>query len=269
MKKINFRFIFLFAAIFGLLVFLHSSGILGPVERAIQTGLNPVASRLHLFSKRLNIFYHNQTRKGDLSLKINELEGRVEELTVENASFKKMEEENVKLRQYLRFFNDKEDLQRVLANVIAREASAGEEDRGDFIINRGRADGLRAGLAVIDEKGALVGKIVAVEEKSARVTLVTNTNCKLAAAILNGNRTVGVTSGNLDLTINLDFVPQTADIKINDIVVTSVLDPGIPAGLAIGRVISVDKGTNEVWQRVSAEPIVDFDKLFIVAVILP
>lgn len=269
MKKINFRFIFLFAAIFGLLVFLHKSGILGPVERAVQTGLNPVAVRFYSFSKELNIFYNDQSKKGDLLSEINKLEGRVEELVLENASFKKMEEENVKLRQYLRFFKDKEDLKYVLANVIAREASAGEEDKGDFIINRGRADGLRVGLAVIDANGALAGKIVAVEEKSARVTLVTNANCKLAAAILDANRTVGVTSGNLGLTVNLDFVPQTADIKIDDLVVTSVLDPGIPAGLVIGQVISVDKGTNEVWQRVSAEPIVNFEKLFIVAVILP
>jgi rod shape-determining protein MreC len=91
----------------------------------------------------------------------------------------------------------------------------------------------------------------------------------LAAAVLNGNRTVGVTGGNLGLTINLDFVPQTANVKIDDIIVTSVLDQNIPSGLAIGRVISADKGTNEVWQRVVAEPIVDFDKLFIAAVILP
>jgi rod shape-determining protein MreC len=269
MKKINFKFLFFFAATIGLLVFLHSSGIIAPVEKVIQIGLNPVASRLQVFSGRLNIFYRDQTRKGDLSAQISVLEERVEKLTVENASLKKLEEENLKLRQYLRFFTDKEDLKKVLANVVARESSAGEGERGDFIIDRGRADGLYEGLVVIDEKGVLVGKIIAVEEKSSRVNLVNSSECKLAAAVLNGQRTIGITSGNLGLTINLDFVPQTAEIKVDDILVTSGLEPNIPLGLAIGKVIFVDKGTNEIWQKVSAEPIVDFDKVFIVAVILP
>lgn len=269
MKKINFKFIFLFAAIFGLLVFLHNSGFIAPVERIIQVGLNPIASRFQNVSGRLNIIYHNQTRKGDLAVQITTLEERVENLTVENASLKKLEEENLKLRQYLLFFSDKGDLKKVLANVVARESSAGEGQRGDFIIDRGRADGLYEGLAVVDEKGVVVGKIIAVEEKSSRVILVNDSKCKLAAAVLNGERTIGVTSGNLGLTINLDFVPQTADVKVDDILVTSGLEPNIPLGLAIGRVIFADKGTNQIWQKVSAEPIVDFDKVFIVAVILP
>lgn len=269
MKRLNLKFLFLFSAAFGLLVFLHNSGAIAPVERLLQTALNPVSSRLSAAAGRFNLFYRSQTRKGDLSSRIDYLESRLEEMTVENASLKKMEEENIKLRQYMNFFNDHEGVKRVMANVVARESFGLEGERGDFIIDRGSADGLYEGLAVIDEKGALVGKVVKVEERSARLKLAIDQDCQLAAAVIRSGRTIGITSGNLGLTINLNFVPQTADVRQGDIIVTSGLEPNIPSGLAIGRVTSVDKGTNEIWQKVNAEPVVDFDKVMMVAVIMP
>jgi rod shape-determining protein MreC len=269
MKKINLKLIFFFAATVGLLVFLHKSSVIAPLERGLQSLLNPVASRLHIFSGKINIFYQDQTVKGDLVSKIDALEGEVEKLTIENASLKRMEEENLKLRQYLNFFNDKESIKRVMANVAARDFFSNESSQQDLIIDRGRADGLYAGLAVVDEKGAMVGKISNVEERSARVSLLTNNRCNVAVTILDGKRTLGATSGNLGLTMNVDFVPQSAELEKGDILVSSGLESDVPAGLAVGRVISVDKGTNEIWQKVSAEPVVDFDKVFIVAVIIP
>jgi rod shape-determining protein MreC len=269
MKRLNLKFLFIFSAIFGLLVFLHNSGTLAPVEGALQFVLNPISSRLQSLSGKLNLLYRSQTRKGDLSSVIEDLESKLEQATIENSSLKKMEEENIKLRQYLGFFNDHEGFKRVMANVVARESFGRDGERGDFIIDRGSSDGVYEGLAVIDEKGAVVGKTVAVEERSARLKLSTDPECKLAAAVLRGGRTIGTTSGNLGLTVNLDFVPQAAEIARGDIIVTSGLEPNIPSGLAIGRVTLVDKGTNEIWQKVNAEPVVDFDKIFMVAVVLP
>ncbi len=269
MKKLKLRFLFLFLAAVGLLVFLHNSRIIAPIEGVLQTVLNPVSSKLHVFAGKFNLLYRNQTRKGDLSSRIDYLESSLEEVTIENASLKKMEEENIKLRQYLDFFDDHEGFKKVMANVVAREVLSQEQEKSDLIIDRGSGDGLYEGLVVMDEKGAVVGKIVAVEERSSRLKIVTDQECKLAAAVLSGSRTVGTTAGNLGLTINLDFVPQSAMIKPGDIIVTSGLEPNIPSGLAIGRVTMVDKGTNQIWQKVNAEPVVDFDKIFIVAVVLP
>jgi len=269
MKKVNLKFLFLFAAIFGLLVFLHGSGFLSPVEGVVQSVLNPIAAKFQSLSGGFNLAYRRQTDKVDLAAKVEALESSLEAMTVENASLKKMEEENAKLRQYLDFFDDRNGLRRVMANVIARGGFDQSEGQGDFFIDRGSIDGIFEGLAAIDEKGALIGKVIAVEERSSRIALTTGANCRLAAAVLSGGRTIGMTSGNLGLTINLDFVPQNAEVKEGEVVVTSGLEPNIPSGLAIGRVISVDKGTNEIWQKVGAEPAVDFDKVFIVAVILP
>lgn len=269
MKKINLKLFFFFAATVGLIVFLHNSGIISPLEKGLQSLLNPVASRLHFFSGKINIFYHDQTRKGDLSSRIGELEEEVERLVVQNASLEKMEEENIKLRQYLNFFNDNDDVKRLMANVVARDFLSSDSGKQDFIIDRGSGDGIYPGLAVVDEKGAMVGKVSSVEEKSARISLLTSDDCKVAITILNGNRTIGSTAGNLGLTMNVEFVPQSAELEKGNILVTSGLESNIPAGLAVGRVIYVDKGTNEIWQKVGAEPVVDFDKIFMVAVIMP
>jgi rod shape-determining protein MreC len=242
---------------------------LAPIEKILQSFLNPVGVKLQVFSGRINLFYRRQTNQEDLSAKAESLSKELEILIVENAALKKMEEENTKLRQYLNFFNNQNDLKRVMANVVARESLDESGVLGDFIIDRGLSDGLYPGLAAVNERGALVGKIITVEEKSARLILTTGADCHLAAAVLNGGRTIGTTSGNLNLTINLNFVPQTAEVEKGDVIITSGLESGVPAGLAIGRIISVDKGTNEIWQKVVAEPVVDFDDVFMIAVILP
>ncbi len=138
-----------------------------------------------------------------------------------------------------------------------------------IIIDRGESDGLEKGLVVIDDKGVVVGKIVATKGKIAQVLLTNNPECKLAAKILNDANTSGITEGELGLTISMGFIPQTNEIRVNDIVVTSGLEEAIPRGLVIGRVTAVARESNELWQRALLEPLSDPNSLIIVSVLLP
>jgi rod shape-determining protein MreC len=82
-------------------------------------------------------------------------------------------------------------------------------------------------------------------------------------------RTTGVTEGDMGLTIKMQFVPQGENVKEGDIVISSGLEENIPHGLVIGKVIRVEKDSNEVWQSLVIESIVDLDELKIVSVIKP
>lgn len=251
-----------------LLIFLHFTGLLRPAGKYLEIALNPAIAKSQVWSSGIRLWYKDTFYHGDLAAENRALKSQVEELTAANVELKKVQDENSQLRQHLKFLEGDTKQKYVMANVVSREVFSGpEESRGDLIINKGREDGLIPSLAVLNEQGVVVGKITKVEEKTSAFVLITNSDCKFAAAIGDKGRTIGITSGNLGLTINMDFIPQSEKINIGDVAATSGLEPGIPAGLVIGRVNKVDKDSNEIWQSVNLEPLANLDDLIIVSVI--
>jgi rod shape-determining protein MreC len=270
MKKINLKLIFLFLATGALLIFLHFVGWLAPIERVVYLAFNPVAVRLQSWSANLTQKYSNSINEGNLAAKASDLEGRVETLMVENASLKKLQDENSVLRQHLKFLESGDTKKYLLASVVSREILNGpEESLGDLVISKGSDDGILVGLVVLDETGAVVGKITSVENKVSRVTLITNSGCKMAATLRNTNRTIGLTEGNLGLTINMNYIPQVETINLGDLAVTSGLEASIPRGLLIGQIAKVDRGSNDIWQSANIQPAANLDNLTIVSVLIP
>jgi rod shape-determining protein MreC len=270
MKKINLKLIALFLATLVLLIFLRAVGWLAPVNRAFFFVFNPAAARLQSWSNALNQKYSNSVYQGDLAAQVGDLKKKVEQLTSANASLNKLQDENSVLRRHLKFLESGEPKKYVLANVVSRKIlNSPEESAGDLIIDKGRDDGLVAGLAVLDEIGAVIGKVTVAEEKISRVTLVTNSGCKMAATLQNVGRTIGVTNGNLGLTVDMNYIPQTEKVGIGDLAVTSGLETNIPRGLLIGQVAKVNKDSNDIWQSANIQPSANLDNLTIVSVIVP
>jgi rod shape-determining protein MreC len=270
MKKVNLKLIALFIATLVLLVFFHAIGWLSPLERALYFILNPVGAKLQSISSGITEKYSASVRQGDLSAQILDLQNKVEQLTAANAGLKNLQDENSVLRQHLKFLDSSQIKKYVLANVVSREVLNGpQENQGDLIINKGSDDGIISGLVVLDETGAVVGKITSVEEKISRATLITNSACKMAATLRNVNRTIGITSGNLGLTVNMDYIPQVENVAVGDLAVTSGLEANIPRGLLIGQVAQVSKGSNDIWQSANIQPAANLDNLTIVSVIIP
>jgi rod shape-determining protein MreC len=269
MKKLNLKLTVLFLATSALLIFLYFIGVLSPVEKGLSFVLNPVVAKLQAWSSGLRLQYEEGIRRDDLSAELSDLKKQVALLTVKNASLKKVEEENSNLRQHLKFLENGDKKKYVLADVISREVFNGvKEDHGDMIIDKGKDAGITLSAVVLNEQGAVVGKITEVKEKTSRFMLVTNSVCKFAASLQNGTRTIGVTSGNLGLTVNMDYISQTEVVATGDLVVTSGLEAGIPRGLVIGQVAKVNKSGNEIWQSVNIQPLADFDDLTIVSVLV-
>lgn len=253
----------------GLLIFLHYTRILAPVERLLVKAGQPLYSKFYEWSSSSRAKYDARVNKLDKDARISDLERQLSELTVANAKMQELEGENQKLREYLNFF-DTQKLNYLLARVTAQENFLDAAKYGqNIVINRGQKDGVVPGLAVINSSGVVVGKVLAVADNSSRVCLLTNNTCKLAVSILNQNRTIGVTEGDLGLTVKINFVGQTEKINPEEIVVTSGLETSIPAGLVVGRVSQIDNNQNDVWQNINVEPLVNFDNLGVVSVVLP
>ena len=122
-----------------------------------------------------------------------------------------------------------------------------------IIINKGSAQGLSAGLAVIGGNG-VVGQITAVGLTSAEVTLTTEKDqSEPVMVVRNGLRAIAVGSGR-EGTINVPFLPLGADIRIGDALVTSGIDGTYPVGLAVATVTQVEKNPASPFAKVSAQP---------------
>lgn len=262
------KYIWLIAVV-GLLVFLHAIKILTPVESFVTGILRPMLSGFYSVSSSVRTTYNEQTSKRDLLAHINQLEDQANKLTVENAKLKNLEEENQILRQHLKFFA-KSEQNYILGNIISRGSLDNPVSQGNTVtINKGAKDGLLPGLPVVSSRGIIVGKIISVKSNLSEVYLITNQACKLAATMQNQDKTSGTVNGELGLIVKMEFIPQTEEIKVGDTIVTSGLEQNIPRGLVIGKVIQVNKESNELWQSAVIEPLVDLDELVIVSVLLP
>lgn len=227
-----------------------------------------------LQSTVVDLFYrftNNFKFKNDseLELKVADLQNSLTDNMVDEATIKALEEENAKLRDLLNFTETK-NLNLMLANVIARQSFIGiNSQEQNLIIDKGVKDGIIEGLAVLSERGSVVGKVVEVKESSALVCLLNNRNCQIAVSILNRDKSLGLIEGEKGLSIKMNLIPQTEEVNVNDIVVSSGLDNLIPRGLSLGRIYQIEKKANDIWQSALIDPIINFDDLIIVAIVLP
>jgi rod shape-determining protein MreC len=249
--------------VFGLLLFLHFTKIISPLENYLIRISQPALNRLHLSSGK------QIEDSVDWKAKADSLQTQINNLVVDSARLQELQSENEQLRAYLNFFNSYKR-RAVLANVISQDNFLDAAKYGqNIMIDKGEKDKLIPGLALVNEQGVIIGKVLQTKSNSASACLLINESCKLAVSILNQNKTIGVSAGELGLTVKINFVSQMEKINVSDTVITSGLEKNIPAGLVLGRVSQVDNNENDVWQNITVEPLVDFNNLGVVSVLMP
>ena len=67
--------------------------------------------------------------------------------------------------------------------------------------------------------------------------------------------------------MNLNYIPQEQDIKINDLVITSHLDEIIPANLIVGNIEKIGSEEEEIFKNALISSFIDYNSLYLVAVI--
>jgi len=134
------------------------------------------------------------------------------------------------------------------------------------IINRGSNDGIQRGMPVVTNQG-LVGRVDAVIADAARIQLITdpasNVNVRLKNAEANASL-IGSVTGD----VTLDLIPQDVALQAGDLVLTSGLGGGYPPDLIVGQVVNVRTRDFDLFQQATVQPVVDFNRLQIVLVII-
>ncbi len=125
-----------------------------------------------------------------------------------------------------------------------------------IVVDKGLAQGVKAGSPVIDESGVL-GQVTRVYPMMSEVTLVIDR--EQAIPVLNtrtGARSVaygdpGTQGGSLELR----FMAGNADVQQGDVLATSGVDGVYPAGLSVARIEKVERRADSGFARIYCQPL--------------
>lgn len=160
-----------------------------------------------------------------------------------------LESENARLRSLLGVENKQVD-KRLVAEVIGVDHNPFDLE---LLINKGSNDEVFIGQTVIDALG-VVGQVVEVSAYSSRVLMIADATHAVPVVVdRNGVRATLSGMGRLDL-LELQFVPDTTDIVVGDLLLTSGLGRRFPAGYPVAEVVSVEHHPGEAFATIFAAP---------------
>lgn len=253
--------IVLAAVVVGLIA-LALGGYLRPVSRYL---LAPVISAQTWTATRfaaIKSYISSPQDMNRLRQQNSDLNAEVSRLQAEIISLKQQIDETRVLSALVDFARVNPEYRYVAASVIGRDPSPFLQY---VIINRGSDDGLRRGMPVVTQQG-LVGRVAAVTAGAARIQLITDPGSKINVRI-EPSRAEAVLQGEITGDVSLDMIPQSAEVKTGDIVLTSGLGGNYPPNILLGQVTGVRSRDNDLFQRASVQPVVDFNQLEILLVI--
>ncbi len=161
------------------------------------------------------------------------------------------------------------DFEPVVARIIARPPSPYQQE---IMISAGSGDGIKKNAPVVTEEG-LVGLVTDVTDSTARITLITDQSSAVSAVVLESGAAGVVKHGASSSSLILDRVEKDEMVEEADTVVTSgwkteKFESLFPRGIPIGIVESVGQQDVDLFKRVQITPLVDFDSLSMVIVLL-
>jgi len=224
-------------------------GLLSPVQRGVNATVGGISEAWRGWAFHRATYEENRR----LEAQVRELEAQLQERSHRAQEAEQLRDE-LGLRKVL-------PLETLAAEVVSRD---GLPWFRSLTIDRGTEDGVALNSPIMSPNG-VVGRVVAVGPHAARVQLLLDRDAG-AGVLIERSRVNGVVSGQVaggeaasgDLV--LKYVPERADVRVGDAIVTSGLDRIYPKGLLVGRVDFVGKGAG-LFREIRVEPSARFDRL--------
>lgn len=235
----------------------HVRGILSMVLTPIQFAVSKPIELIDNLGTTIST--HDTLVKENLDLKAQELllKAQVQRLLA-------LETENNQLKALLR------SSAQVQGKLLIAQLLAVDTDPfvHQVMLDKGTREGVFIGQPVLDANGVM-GKIIQAGPISSRVLLVNDPHSGVPVQVArNGVRAIAM-GDSLTGKLRLVNVSQTADIKVNDILVTSGLGENYPEGYPLGRVSSIVKDPAFQFADIIVEPSAHLDRARQVLLVWP
>jgi rod shape-determining protein MreC len=261
MRKMR-TFVLIVCVLFFVVV-MHFVGILRPLESLLRKILRPGAAALY----QLHVELDNEAR----TLTVDEVRKAhknnlevIRTLQVDQAALSLLKEENSTLRQQLQFVKSR-SLRVVSADVVSKNI---DPFGSSIIIDTREIEESLDGRPVITDNGILVGKVTKTEDDIAIVRLIDDHQSRIASTILEKSSSIGVVEGGHGLSVQMNLIPQHADVSIGDMVLTSGLEEFMPHGLLVGTVVAVEREPFQPFQRAIISPARSLNTISVVSIVL-
>jgi rod shape-determining protein MreC len=210
--------------------------------------------------------FHAKSENEDLHSEVKDLRNRV--IEQETAA-----QENKRLRELLAYVDGPsfpEDYRPVAASVVARPPTP---FRQEIVIAAGSDVGVHLNDPVVTDDG-LVGLVTEVWGGGAKVRLITDQGSAVSSVVVGSEAAGVVRQGASQNSLVLDRVGKDALVKENDLVITAGwqtlrFESLYPRGIKIGVVKSVGQQDVDLYKRIQIAPLVNFDSLASVIVLVP
>lgn len=238
------------------LSFLDNAGILLKPRAFATTLILPAQGAFLRAGQGVGNFLSFFTFWKSGSLKINNLEMRLRELTVEAEKVKNLEAENKALREQLGIPFSKEK-KMIMAGVVGFPH--------ELMIDKGAKDGVKMGMTVI-YKDIYIGKVSKALFNSSLVLTASDPLSKITG-VTSKTRAKGIATGQFGSGVSLEKVVSEDSLVLDDVVLTSGED-GILKGLLIGKISEIKKEEAGVFQSAKLSIFIDYSKLTMVFVLV-
>ncbi len=144
----------------------------------------------------------------------------------------------------------------------------GVSDPQFFILDQGESSGVRKGEAVVIANN-MIGKITETNPTSSKVTLINSKSLSFTGQLESG--ALGVVRGQGEL-LEIGNVLSSEDIRRGSFVTTKGGEDlgglGIPPDLIVGKIVSIEKKSSDLFQKANIQSLVNFPKLSEVFVVI-
>jgi len=249
-------------AILAVAVIMTLNFFQNPVRNFFYLVSAPIHKTLWGAGERVSDFFETIAEFKNLKKENEDLKLKINSLLAENAQLIELKNENKILKTALNL-GLQEEFKLTLAQVIGKDIS-----QDSLLINKGAKDGLTKNLPVITEQKNLVGRISEVYNDFSKVMLISSKDSSFNAKV-SEQEIFGVVKGKGGLDLFIDRVPQDKELKVGDILVTSVLGGIFPKGLLVGEIREIKKSDLEPFQQAEISSFFDIGKLGNLFVITP
>ena len=227
----------------------HRQHHLDTVRRVIGAAVYPIQVIVDAPFRLWEWLAESTADRNELQLEVGRLQAerlltraRLQQLTALRA-------ENDRLRDLLEARTQIRDEIRV-AEIMAVDANP---YRHNIVIDIGSSDGVYDGQAIIDADG-VIGQVLKTGLATSQAILISDPSHALPVEVnRNGLRTIANGTGEFD-RLDLPFLPNNADIRVGDLLVTSGLGGAFPAGYPVAVVSSVNWIPQAPFADVTAVP---------------
>jgi rod shape-determining protein MreC len=232
-----------------LMVLDHRQNHLDTIRRAIGVAVYPIQLIVDAPFRLWEWLGESTADRNELQLEVGRLQAERLLTRAQLQQLTALRAENARLRDLLDARTRVRDEIRV-AGIMAVDANP---YRHSIVIDIGQRDGIYDGQALIDANG-VIGQVLETGLTTSQAILISDPSHALPVEVnRNGLRTIAFGTGEFD-RLDLPFLPNNADIREGDLLVTSGLGGAFPAGYPVAVVSSINRIPQEPFADITAVP---------------